>query len=205
MTKNKFDHNDYEILNREVLYDGIFRLARYHIRQRLFNGKWSNKFTREILERSSAAAILPYDPILDQVILIEQFRPGALAQPSSPWLVEIPAGILDSDEKPHEVAIREAEEEAGCNIIELELICDYFVSAGCSNEYLHIFCGKTNATLVGGIHGLAEEHEDIRVLNLPVEEAFARVRNNEIKTVPPLVSLQWLELNRGWLREKWTK
>lgn len=206
MMKNNdttFTHNDYEIVDRDLIYQGIFRLTRYHIRHRLYKGGWSETYSREVLERLSAAAVLPYDPVLEHVILIEQFRPGAIAQPKSPWLTEIAAGVLDSNESTDVVAIREAKEEAGCIITDLELICDYFVSPGCSNEYLHLYCGKTDASNINGIHGLVEENEDIRVFNLPVEEAFARVKNNEIKTSPPIIALQWLELNRAWLREKW--
>src|SRR3990167_5007007 len=114
-----FTHNDYEIKKREVLYEGFQRLVRYHIRQRKFNGEWSNEFTREVAERTCAAAILPYDPILDQVVLIEQFRAGAVANPESPWLIEIIAGIYDKGCDPIAVATREATEEGGCNILDI--------------------------------------------------------------------------------------
>ena len=204
MTNIEFNHNDYEILSRQVMYDGIFRIARYEIRHRLFEGGWSDPFFREVLERRSAAAVLPYDPVLDRVILISQFRAGALAQPSGPWLTEIVAGILETHENPAQVAVREAIEEANCQMSNIELISDYFVSAGGSNEYVHIYCGRCSAATTQGICGLKEESENILVHNLPVEEAFARVRNNEIKTAPAIIALQWLELNRQWLREKWS-
>jgi ADP-ribose pyrophosphatase len=201
--KNEFTHNDYEIVNREVLYQGVFRLLRYHIRQRLFNGGWSEVYKRELLERYPAAGVLPYDPKLDRVILIEQFRPGSLADPKSPWLVEIPAGILVTDESPEELVRRESIEEANCLIQEIEFVCDFYVSPGGSNEYLHLYCGKTDARDVAGVHGLKYEHEDIRVLNIPAEEAFAKLHSGQIKTSPAIITLLWLQIHRNRLRELW--
>lgn len=203
MLEETFTQNDYEIVKREVLYQGVFRMARYHLRYRLFNGGWSNTINREILERKSAAAVLPYDPILDQVVLIEQFRAGAISNPSSPWLTEIVAGILEEEEKPNSVAQREAKEEAGCEILDLYPICEYFVSPGGSNEYLWVFCGRIDATDIGGIHGLAEENEDIRSMTLSADEAFILLQEGKIKTSPAIVALQWLQLNREWLRQLW--
>ncbi len=199
----QFTHNDYEILEREVLYQGIFRLVRYHIRQRLFDGGWSETYKREILERYPAAGILPYDPILNRVILIEQFRAGSLSDPKSPWLIEVPAGVLAQHENPEELARREAKEEANCDIDNVQFICDYFVSPGGSNEFISLFCGKVDASHVSGVHGLKDEHEDIRVMNLSVEDALVKLRTGQIKTAPAIISLLWLELNRWRLQEIW--
>jgi ADP-ribose pyrophosphatase len=200
---NSFTQNDYEIVKRDVLYEGVFRMARYHLRYRLFEGGWSHTLTRELMERKSAAAILPYDPVLDQVVLIEQFRPGAIANPSSPWLLEIVAGILDGEEKPANVAIREAKEEANCEVLDLYPVCEYFVSPGGSNEYLWIFCGRIDASDAGGIHGLQEENEDIRSFIVSSEEAFILLQEGKIKTSPAIIALQWLQLNREWLKQLW--
>ena len=203
--QKNFSQNDYEIIKREVLYQGVLRLARYHIRHRTFAGEWSSAYTREILERQFAAAVLPYDPLLDRVILIEQFRAGALSNPKSPWLLEIVAGLYNENEKPAEVAKREAMEEAGCKILDLHLIYDYFVSPGGTNEYLHLFCGRVDASQAEGIYGLPEEQEDIRAFSLPVEEAFVLVQEKKIKTSPAIVALLWLQLNREWLKQLWQK
>src|SRR3990167_6071927 len=198
-----FTHNDYEILKREVLYKGIFSLARYHVRHRMYDNTWSNLHTREILERKSAAAVLPYDPVLDHVILIEQFRTGAIANPKSPWLIEVVAGIYDT-ENVEDVAKREANEEAGCKILDLYPICDYFVSPGGSNEYLNLYCGRVDASQTGGTHGLPEENEDIRAFSLPLDEALAMFQEGKIKTAPVIISLLWLQLNREWLKQLWS-
>lgn len=199
----KFTHNDYEILERKVTYQGIFRIAHYQIRNRLFQGGFSETYLREVMERGVAAAVLLYDPTLDKVVLIEQFRIGAIAHPISPWQIEIVAGMLDKGENPEEVAKREAIEESGCDILELYPIYDYFVSPGASTEYIHVFCGKVDASRAEGIHGLAHEHEDIRVLTLSSEEAFLKVRTGEIKNATAIIALQWLELNKENLRKYW--
>jgi len=197
-----FSQNDYEIVKSEILYQGVFRLARYHVRHRRFNNEWSNTFSREILERKPAVAVLPYDPVLDRVLLIEQFRAGALANPQSPWLIEIVAGVYDN-ESPQEVAKREATEEAGCKILDLYSICDAFVSPGGTNEHLYIFIGRIDASVGGGFFGLEEENEDIRAFNLPIEDAYKLVQERKIKTTPAIISILWLQLNREWLKQLW--
>ncbi len=135
---NSFTQHDYEIVQRDIPYEGVFRMARYHLKYKLFKGGWSSTVIREVMERTSAVAVCPYDPVLDKVVLIEQFRPGALANPQSPWLIEIVAGVFNPEEAPDEVAIREAREEANCEILDLFPVCEYFVSPGGSNEYIQI-------------------------------------------------------------------
>lgn len=198
-----FTQNDYEVVRREVLYQGFFRLVRNHIRHAKFDSTWTVEFTREILERPSAVGVLPYDPVLDQVVLIEQFRAGALANPQSPWLVEIIAGIYKSSDKPKEIIRREAEEEAGVELLDLYPLYEYFVSPGGSDEQFMLYCGRIDASSAGGIFGLAEEHEDIRAFALPLDEAIELMREGKIKTAPAIIALQWLQLNREWLRQLW--
>lgn len=199
-----FGKQDFEVVKREQLYSGVFTLSRLHLRHRLFNGGWSEVFTRELLERYSAAAVLPYDPILDRVILIEQIRPGSLTDAKTPWLVEIPAGVLvPPDDTYEEVAHHEAEEEAGCSVSDLVPICEYYVSPGGSNEYIKIYCGRVDASHAEGVHGLKHEHEDIRVMNLSYSEAIEKLYRGEVKTSPATSALFWLQTNREMLRQRW--
>lgn len=200
---NSFNQSDYEILQRDVLHQGFFSMARYHIRYKLFRGGWSNIVARELMERPSAAGVLLYDPILDHVVLIEQFRPGAIANPRSPWLIEIVAGVIKPDENIATVAKREAKEEAGCEVLDLYPICEYFVSPGGSNEYFWLYCGRIDASDIGGVHGLQEENEDIRTFTISVDEALIMLQEGKIKTSPAIISLQWLQLNREWLKQLW--
>lgn len=202
---NSFTKDDYILSKRDELYKGVFCMARYHLSFRLYNGGWSNTVTREILERPKAAAILPYDPILDRVVLIEQFRPGALNSTESPWLLEVVAGIFEADEEPKKVAIREAKEEADCEILDIYPISEYFVSPGGSNEFVYLYCGRIDASKSGGFFGLLEENEDIRAFVLSADEAFNLLKEDKIKTVPAIISLQWLQLNRERLRKLWQK
>lgn len=199
----EFSQNDYEIVKREVLYKGLYTLAKYHVRQRKYDGDWSGTYTREVLERKPAAAILPYDPILDHVILIEQFRAGAISNPQSPWLIEVVAGVMPDNETPAEVAKRESLEEADCKILDIYPICDYFVSPGGSTEYLYLFCGRVDASDAGGVHGLDVENEDIRTISVPTDEAYKMVQEGKIKTSPAITSLLWLQLNQEWLKRLW--
>ncbi|GIX48203.1 MAG: ADP-ribose pyrophosphatase [Candidatus Tectimicrobiota bacterium] len=192
-----------EILEHTVCYQGFFRIERYRLRHRLFGGGWSRELVREVFERGHAAAVLPYDPHLDRVVLVEQFRIGALHAPGGPWVLEIVAGVIDPGETPEEVVRREAEEEAGCQVQELVPICEYLVSPGGTSERLTLFCGRVDASRAGGIHGRAEEGEDIRVVVMPAEEAFARLRAGEIRAAAPIIALQWLMLNREALRRQW--
>ena len=200
---NPFTQQDYKIIERKVLYQGVFTLVRLTLQHRLFDGTWSEQIQRELLERRSAAAILPYDPVLDRVILIEQFRPGSFADPQSPWLIEIPAGVLGKNEQPNEVAHREAIEEANCHISHLTPICEYFVSPGGTDEYLNLYCGKVDSRDIKGVHGLKNEHEDIRVINIPTDEAIAKFYAGQIKTSPAIIALLWLQSHRKQLQEEW--
>lgn len=205
MTNNpmQFGPNDFEVVKREVVYQGVFRLVRNQIKQRLFNGGWSEVYSREVLERYSAAAVLPYDPILDRVILIEQFRPGAMRDAKGPWMMEIPAGVLHKTDTPEKIAMSEADEEAGCKILELIPITEFYVSPGGSDEYLWLYYGRVDATNVSGVHGLKHEHEDIRVHNVTYDEAIKKLYDGEIKTPPAIMALHWLQVHREKLRAKW--
>ena len=192
-----------EIVDKTVCYDGFFRLERYRLRHRLFSGAWSRVLTRELFERGHAAAVLPYDPALDAVVLVEQFRIGALEAPGSPWLLEIVAGIIDPGETPEDVVRREAVEEANCQIEALIHIYDYFVSPGGTSECISLFCGKVDATGAGGLYGLAAEEEDIRVTVVPFAEAIAQLHAGKINSAAPIIALQWLQLNHAQLRARW--
>lgn len=202
-SEKRFTHDDYEIIKRIILYQGVFRLVKYQVRHRKFRGDFTNIFERELLERQPAAAVLPYDPKLDKVILIEQFRIGAIANPQSPWLIEIVAGVYDHSEIPADVARREAYEEAGVEIHDLYPICNYFVSPGGTNEYIHVYCGRVDSENSGGIFGLIEENEDIRAMVLTVDEAYQWVQEGKIKTSPAIIAVQWLVLNHLWLKQLW--
>ena len=118
----------------------------------LFNGGMSRPFDREVLQRRPVASVLPYDPIRDEVVLIEQFRAGKmLAGAPDPWMIETVAGIIEDGETPEDMARREAVEEAGCTVTTLERMPSFYPSAGGCSEYVHMFCGRVDSDGVGGI------------------------------------------------------
>ncbi len=196
--------NHYDIIDKSIAYDGYFKILKYRFRHGLFDGGSCEPIEREIFERGHAAAVLPYDAVTDSVVLIEQFRVGALEAPRGPWLMEIVAGIIEPGETPESVARREAVEEAGCGIDELLPICRYFVSPGGSSEQVSLFAARARLDTVGGIHGLDHEGEDIRAHVVPFEQAMAMVADGTIHAAAPIIALQWLALNREWLRDLWT-
>jgi ADP-ribose pyrophosphatase len=194
---------NYRILDRTVAYQGFFRLERYRLRHELFQGGWSKDMMRELFERGHAAAVLAYDPSLDAVVLLEQFRIGALNAPRGPWLLEIVAGIIEPGETPEQVVRREAMEEAGCTILDLVPVCDYLVSPGGTSERIALFVGRVDASAVGGVHGLAHEGEDIRVSLVPRPKALRLMSEGRIDSASVIIALQWLELHLGEVRRRW--
>lgn len=201
-TKRGPERPTVEILERDTVYDGFFRLDRYCLRHRLFRGEMSPVLTRELFERGHAVAVLPYDPVRDEVVLLEQFRIGAIHDPN-PWLREIVAGIIEPGETPEAVARREMMEEAGCELLGFEPIQTYYVSPGGTSETVSLFCGRVDATGLGGLHGLEEEVEDIRVRPVSFAEAMALLGAGEINSAAPIIALQWLSMNRDRLRREW--
>jgi ADP-ribose pyrophosphatase len=159
-------------------------------------------FTREIFERGVVVAVLPYDPERGKVVLIEQFRAGAIDDAGGPWLIECVAGVIEAGESEEQVAIREGQEEAGCTISKLESISRYYVSPGGTTEHCSLFCGLVDSEGIGGIHGLPHEHEDIRVMAIDSAQAYAWVRDGKIKSSATIIALQWLELNEANLTKQ---
>ena len=194
----------FEIKDKTLSYRGFFRMEKYRLRHELFAGGWSPEITRECLERGHAVAVLLYDPDHDQVVLLEQFRVGALEFPGGPWLLEIVAGIMDDpQETTEEVARRETHEEAGGELLDLIPICHYLVSPGGTSESITLFCGRVDTSRIGGLQGVAEEHEDIRLHIVSRAEAFELRNTGRINSAAPIIALQWLELNRARLLERW--
>lgn len=196
--------DDVRLLEHEVCYQGYFRLDRYRLQHRLFDGDWGPEIRREVLERGHAAAVLPYDAERDEVVLIEQFRAGAYARGDQPWQIEIVAGIIGAGETPAEVARREALEEAGCTLGQRwEAVASYYMSPGAVTEFMDVYCADTTAAGLGGIHGLESEGEDIRVHVLGFGTALDWLAAGRIHNSPAIIALQWLRLNRERLRREW--
>ncbi|MBT8449440.1 MAG: NUDIX domain-containing protein [Gammaproteobacteria bacterium] len=198
-----FSHNDYRIINKTRIFQGYFAIDEYELQHRLFDGGWSAQFKRELFERGHAVAVILYDPKRDEVILLEQFRVGALTSERTPWMIECVAGIVEPNETPEQVAIREVEEEAGVIIDTVELIGKFYTTPGGSSESISLYCARVNSEDVGGVHGLEYENEDIRVFSLAVNEVKERLNTGYFENATALLSMQWLVLNKERLQASW--
>ncbi len=193
----------YRILDRQVVYDGFFQMEKYRLQHTLFEGGWSEPMSRELFERGHAVAVLLYDPREDAVVMVEQFRIGALQSESGAWFLEVVAGMVEEGEGEESVARRETEEEAGCTVGKLEFIARYWVSPGGTSETMVLYCGEVDSSAAGGVHGLDHEHEDILVHVIPYGEIIQRLERGEINSATPIMALQWLVANRERLRREW--
>ena len=200
-----FTKNDVEIIAREKLYSGFFSLELYRFRHRLFNGEMSGEIRREIFERGHAAVLLPFDPVRDEVVLVEQIRIAAYDVSESPWLLEMVAGMIEEGETVEDVARREALEEAGLVVGRTKPVLSYLASPGGTSERLSIMVGEVDATTAEGIHGLADENEDIRVHVVSREQAYQWVEEGKIDNAASVIALQWLQLHYQTLRNEWKK
>lgn len=192
------------VIEKELAFDGYFKILRYRLVHSLFAGGDGPEISREIFERGRAVAVLPYDPKRDEVVLIEQFRPGALGVEPDPWLIETIAGIVEPGEGLEDVARREAKEEAGLDFEKLEPVIRYFASPGGSTETVDLFVAKVDADDAGGFFGLREEGEDIKVHVIALDLALSWLSEGRIKVATTIIALQWLFLNRDRLHTAWS-
>jgi ADP-ribose pyrophosphatase len=194
----------FEITRRENCFQGFYKLDKFSLRHELFAGGLGKEISRELFVRHDAVCVLPYDAKRDEVVLIEQFRVGAVEKTPNPWLIELVAGLIDKDEQPEEVAHREAQEEAGIVFSALWPITKYFPSPGGSDEFVHLYLGRCESEGAGGLHGLESEGEDIRVTIWSFDDALQAVRDGRIINASTIIALQWLALNRSEVRGLWS-
>ncbi|WP_298453277.1 NUDIX domain-containing protein [uncultured Marinobacter sp.] len=204
MTKPfQFKASDVKVEKRETVFQGFFRMDKLWLTHPRFDGRNMPQFTRELFIRGDATCVLPYDPERDEVVLLEQFRLGAIGRDQSPWLLELIAGMNEEGESSEDVAQREAEEEAGLSFSKLEKICDYLVSPGGTTEMVYLYCGKVSTEFAGGLFGLEEESEDIRAHVVSADEAIAMISDGRINNAAAIIAMQWLQINRARLRAGW--
>jgi len=207
-----FTTDDVEVIEKIRKHDGYFKIDRYRLRHRKHEGGVTEILDREIFERGHVVAVLLFDPDLDRLVFIEQFRPGAYAafnspwfnqETHSPWLLECVAGVIDEGESPEQVARRECIEEANCNVQELFPITHYLASPGGTTESIFLYCARIDASGAGGVHGLELEGEDIRVVNVETQTAFAWLDEGRFTNAMTLIAMQWFKLNQNSLRQAW--
>ncbi len=188
---------DIEVIHTTEEYAGFLSIFKFQLRHRLYNGEMSRIITRELVERGQAVAVLLYDPQADAVVLIEQFRIGALRDPDSAWLLEVVAGMVEKGESLTDVARRECREESGCAPAALHHIGRYYLTPGGSSEQIHLFYAEVDSSgLHGTLAGVAGESEDIRVKVIPWAEAVALMDSGRILNATAMIALQWLRLRK---------
>jgi nudix-type nucleoside diphosphatase (YffH/AdpP family) len=184
------------LLDRQMLSDGFVTLERVTIEHETRSG---GRITveREIHDHGNAATILLYDPRRKAVVLVRQVRVPVFLNGGDGWLIETPAGLLDG-EHPARAIAREAMEETGYRVDNAEYLFDAYMSPGAVTERVSFFAAEIDlAQKAGEGGGLAEEGEDIEVLELPLTQAFAMIATGEICDAKTIMLLQWARMRYG--------
>jgi len=198
-----YGSGDVEVETRETVFKGYFRMDALTLRHRRFDGSWTDGIRREMFERGDAVAVLPWHVESDKVILIEQFRPGAIRGHDSPWMLEAVAGVVEAGETDIDVAHREALEEAGCTMDALTPIVSYYPSPGACSEQIRLFVGRVVSAVVGEVKGVDTEHEDILVHSVARADAIALLDAGKINNGLTIIALHWLARHGDRLRAEW--
>jgi len=186
----------------EITHDGFFLTRRCRLRHPHFDGGESPEVVREVFVATDAALVLPYDPVRDRVLLVEQFRMGPYGRGDPfAWMLEPVAGRVDGGETPEETARRECIEEAGLELRTLERISSHYCTPGYSTEFFHLFLGLCDLPEVRQGHGgLATENEDIRTHVIGFDRAMGLLESGEANNGPLVLCLLWLSRERARLR-----
>lgn len=193
---------DWKLHGKRDGYNGHFKVTQYELSHTTFSGGQTPVLKRELVARNDAVALVAYDPVSDQIVLVEQFRVGAIRE-QQPWLIEIVAGLLEEGEQPEQVAVRESQEEIGCTATDLLKIGEFYTSPGGSSEWVHLFIGKVSVNDVREIAGLEDEGEDIKVHIVSASDIPLMISTNEIRSAIAIIGLQWFVANRDSLRNEW--
>ena len=191
---------------KRVVYKGFFSVEEHDLSYRKFNNQQSSILTRSALISSDAVIVLPYDPVNDRILLIEQFRSGPYVKgDKNPWVLEPIAGLIDEGETPESAGIREAQEEAHLEIKRLELVARSYPSPGISTEFFHQYIGIVELLDSSNlIAGLSSENEDIRSHIFEYEQFFEMIERGKVKVGPLILLGLWLSKNRNRLRKKYS-
>ena len=200
-------HGKVEILDRQRSYARFFALDDMQLRHERFDGAMSGPLDRAVFIAADAAIMLPYDPVRDRVLLVEQMRMGPLARgDKSIWQLEPIAGHVDPGETPQEAVQREGLEEAGLTVQTLEKVAEVYASPGDSTEFYYIFVGLADLPdAAQGTGGLVSEGEDIKSHIIRFDALMQMVSTFDATNAPLVLAAYWLAHNRARLREQWGK
>ncbi len=185
----------FKIINKKNIHKGFFEMNEVTLKYKKIDGSWTNNIKRELFGGAQVSAVLPYDPIKKEIVLIQQFRPGTISKNFNNFLYEIVAGIIDKGESPETTAKRECIEETGCKIKSILPIQGYFPAPGSSESYYHLFLGEVEAFEGSRTMGLENENEDILVKCYNFDKVKEMLQNKEIVNGITLIALQWFFLN----------
>ncbi len=175
-------------------YDGFIRIERADLAFEKFSGEMSAAVRRFRYHRGDVAAVMIYDSDRDRVLLIRQFRYAVHARTGDGWLIECVAGIQEKEESIQTGARREVLEETGLKLAGLELLAEYFPSPGGCSDKIHLFLGTLEDPERSlGVHGVAQEGEDIQASWVPLSQALEMARTGQIQDAKTLIGLHMLE------------
>jgi ADP-ribose pyrophosphatase len=179
------------IRSRTPLHEGFLRVYRYEFDVEKYGGG-IRRTTWEMMERGNAVAVLGHDPGRDEVVLVNEFRPGVIVAGDYPYRDNLVAGAIENNETALEAAVREMQEEAGLVLSNPVLIHPgAYVSSGGTSEKISIVYGTVDTGHAGGVHGNATENEDILTIVLPAKVFIDRVRSGDINDLKTLVAGYW--------------
>ena len=187
-------NSTYKIINKELVYDGFFKLHKISFNHKKHNNKWSPIVKREVFSGSHVSTVLPYDPIKKKILLLSQFRAGLIKRGDNPMMIEIVAGMIDEGETPEEAAKRECYEETGCITNRLSKINSYYPAPGSSESFYHLFLAEVDSFEGEKIFGQENENEDILVKSYSIAEVKKMLENNLITNAVTIIALQWFFL-----------
>ncbi|PWJ20524.1 nudix-type nucleoside diphosphatase, YffH/AdpP family [Jannaschia seohaensis] len=193
-----------EVARVDYPYEGFLRVEEWVLDHPHFDGSRSGQIHRTLTHVTNAATVLPYDPVRDRVLMVEQIRLGALAKgEAAPWMLEPIAGLIDAGETAASTALREAREEAGLELgpEALHPVATYYPSPGGLAQIVYSFVALADLPEgTGGLHGLDHEAEDIRSHLVDLDHALSMIATGEAANAPLILSLQWIALNRERLK-----
>lgn len=186
--------NNYTIVSATPISEGHLQLADIKYTHEMYSGETSPVREAQVYHISDAVAVLPYDPITNNVLLIEQFRIGA-AMNDDGRQIEIIAGSIDEGESPEFAARREAKEEAGIDVDALGYMMTFYPCSGLSDQKMHLYSVAMDLSSCGGVFGKQDEGEDIRSMVVHLDEAMEMIKRGEIKASAAVIALQCLKMN----------
>ncbi|SFI75084.1 NUDIX domain-containing protein [Celeribacter neptunius] len=200
--RTTLSREDVTLLRQDIPYSHFFAVDDSHLKHRRFGGGETDVMTRAGFLMADAVTVLPYDPLRDRVLVIEQFRFGPYARGDLfPWMVEPIAGRVDAGEGPEATARREAVEEAGVTLGALHKVAEYYPSAGAMTEYITSYVGIADLPQgLEGIGGLDHEHEDIASTLMSYERLMEMCDAGQLDVGPLYMSAFWLARHRDKIR-----